>query len=171
MGMVKNFRFLGVQITNNLFWSPHADTIVKKALQRLSTKVLSQKAKEIWHVPYNCHQLLQMHHRKYSFWLYHSLAWLLLCPRLQKPTKVCERSPVCHANQPITQTSLQSIDSVYKSHCLGKAASIIKDPTHPGHSLFHHFPSGKRYKSLKSRTNRLKNSFFPAAIRLLNGPT
>ena len=27
---VKSFKFLGVQITNNLSWSPHADTIVKK---------------------------------------------------------------------------------------------------------------------------------------------
>ena len=37
------------------------------------------------------------------------------------------------------------------------AASIIKDPTHPGHSLFHLLPSGKRYKRLRTRTNRLKN--------------
>ena len=33
--MVQSFRFLGIQITNNLSWSPHADTIVKKAQQRL----------------------------------------------------------------------------------------------------------------------------------------
>ena len=30
---VESFKFLGVQITNNLSWSPHADTIVKKAHQ------------------------------------------------------------------------------------------------------------------------------------------
>ena len=32
---IESFRFLGVQITNNLSCSPHADTIVKKAHQRL----------------------------------------------------------------------------------------------------------------------------------------
>ena len=32
---VESFKFLGVQITSNLSWSPHADTIVKKAHQRL----------------------------------------------------------------------------------------------------------------------------------------
>ncbi|XP_078075173.1 interleukin-6 receptor subunit beta-like isoform X2 [Mustelus asterias] len=32
---VESFKFLGVQITNNLFWSPHADAIVKKAHQRI----------------------------------------------------------------------------------------------------------------------------------------
>ena len=33
--------------------------------------------------------------------------------------------------QSIMQTNLPSIDSVYTSHCLGKAAIIIKDPTPP----------------------------------------
>ena len=78
---------------------------------------------------------------------------------------------VVNEAQSIMQTSLPSIDSVYTSRCLDKAANIIKDPTHHGHSLFHLLPSGKRYKSLRSRPNRLKNSFFPAAVRLLNGPT
>ena len=92
--MVERFKFLDVQITNNLSWPLHADTIVKKAHQ------LSQETKEIWHVSYDSHQLLQMHHRKHSFWLYHSLVWLLLCPRTQGTTKSPECSPIHHANQP-----------------------------------------------------------------------
>ena len=32
---IESFRFLDVQITNNLSWSPHVDTIVKKAHQHL----------------------------------------------------------------------------------------------------------------------------------------
>jgi len=72
--------------------------------------------------------------------------------------------------QSIMQTSLPSIGSVYTSRCLSKAGRIIKDPTHPGHSLFHLLPSGKKYKCLSSGTSRLKNNFSPAAIRLLNGP-
>ena len=78
---------------------------------------------------------------------------------------------VMNVAQSITQASLSSIDSVYTSHCLDKAASIIKDYMHPRHCLFHLLPSGKMYKSLRSCTIRLKNSFFPAAIRHLNGPT
>ena len=100
--------------------------------------LLSQKTKEIWHVSYDSHQLLQMHHRKHSFWLYHSLVWLLLCPRPQELKKVV------NVAQSITQTSLPSIDSVHTSRCLGKAASMIKDPTHLGHSLFHLLLSGKK---------------------------
>ena len=92
--------------------------------------LLSQKTKEIWHVSYDSHQLLQMHQSKHSFRLYHSLVWLLLCPRPQGTTKGRECRPIHRTNQP-------PIDSVYTSSCLGKAASTIKDPTHPGHSLFH----------------------------------
>ena len=110
--------------------------------------LLSQEVKEIWHIRYNFHQLLQMHQRKHSFWLYHSLVWLLSAQDRKELQKVV------NVAQSITQTSLPSIDSVYTSGCLDKAASIIKDPTHPGHSLFHLLPSGKRYKSLRSRNNR-----------------
>ena len=85
---------------------------------------------------------------------------------------------VVNVAQSITQTSLPSIDSVYTSRCLSKAAKLMTPPPRTfslppssWHSLFHLLPSGKRYKSLRTRTNWLKNSFFPAAVRLLNGPT
>ena len=92
---------------------------------------------------------------------YHSVVW---APAQDHK----ELQKVMNVAQSITQTNLPFIDSVYTSFCLGKAASIIKDPMHPGHALFHLLPSGKRYKSLKSRTNRLKNNVFPVAVRLLN---
>ena len=41
------------------------------------------------------------------------------------------------------------------------------DSSHPGHRLFSLLPHGKRYRSAKSRSKRLLNSF-PQAIRLLN---
>uniref|UniRef100_A0A3Q1FID3 Transmembrane p24 trafficking protein 1b n=1 Tax=Acanthochromis polyacanthus TaxID=80966 RepID=A0A3Q1FID3_9TELE len=33
----------------------------------------------------------------------------------------------------------------------------------PGHSLFSPFPSGRHYRTLRVKTNRLKNSFYPQA--------
>ncbi len=39
--------------------------------------------------------------------------------------------------------------------------NIITDPSHPGHDLFALLPSGRRYRSLCTRTSRHKNSFFP----------
>ncbi len=45
---------------------------------------------------------------------------------------------------------------------------IIKDSNHPGNHLFILLPSGKRYRSMLAKTERLSRSFFPQAIRLLN---
>ncbi len=44
---------------------------------------------------------------------------------------------------------------------LSKTNSIVKDPTHPSHSLFQLLPSGRRYRSIRARSARLLNSFFP----------
>jgi hypothetical protein len=38
---VESFKFLGIHITDDLKWSTHTDSVVKKALQR-------QEAGEIW---------------------------------------------------------------------------------------------------------------------------
>ncbi len=41
-------------------------------------------------------------------------------------------------------------------------------PNHPGNHLFILLPSGKRFRSMMAKTERLRRSFFPQAIRLLN---
>lgn len=57
--------------------------------------------------------------------------------------------------------------SIYTSLCLSKTASIIKDQSQPGHSLFSH---QARHRSLIMHISRFSNSIFPAVIRQLNGP-
>eukprot|EP00061_Rhincodon_typus_P019199 g9822.t1 len=37
--------------------------------------------------------------------------------------------------QTITEANLPSMDSIYTARCHGKAANIIKDPSHPGNDL------------------------------------
>ncbi len=49
-----------------------------------------------------------------------------------------------------------------------KATSIVKDPTHPSHRLFQLLPSGRQFWSIRARSARLLNSFFPQAVRALN---
>ena len=138
---VESFRFLGVQITNSLTRSPHADTIVKKVhhclyfLRRLRKFGMSATTLTTF---YRC--IIE------SILSGCITAWYGSCSARDR-WKLQKVVNVAHS---ITQTSLPSIDSVHTSRCLGKAASIIKDP---GHSLFHLLPSGKRYKSLRSHTN------------------
>ncbi|KAI3376027.1 hypothetical protein L3Q82_016559 [Scortum barcoo] len=47
-----------------------------------------------------------------------------------------------------------------------RASCIMKDPTHTAHALFVPLPSGRRLWSIKSRTTRLRNSFFPEAMKM-----
>ncbi len=55
--------------------------------------------------------------------------------------------------------------SLFLARCSSKANSIVKDSTHPSHSLFQLLPSGRWYRSIRARSNRLLNSFFPQAVR------
>ncbi len=52
--------------------------------------------------------------------------------------------------------------------CSSKTNSIVKEPHPPLHSLFQLLPSGRRYRSIRARSARLLNSFFPQAVRALN---
>ena len=88
----------------------------------------------------------------------------------------------CQKNNPslnVTKTKEMIVDyrkkqDLYTRRCQRKAPKIVKDPSHTSHRLFslplHGKRSlhGKRYRSAKSRTKRLLNSFYPQAIRLLN---
>ncbi len=64
--------------------------------------------------------------------------------------------------------TLPSILDIVLARCSSKTNSIVKDPTHPSHSLFQLLPSGRRYRSIRARSARLLNSFFPQAVRALN---
>ncbi|KAI4883399.1 hypothetical protein NFI96_032448 [Prochilodus magdalenae] len=73
---------------------------------------------------------------------------------LQRVVKAAQRS---------VGVSLPTTMDIYTSRCRKRATCIMKDPTHPAHSLFVPLPSGRRLRSIKCKTNRLRNSFIPEA--------
>uniref|UniRef100_A0A669EKF5 Reverse transcriptase domain-containing protein n=1 Tax=Oreochromis niloticus TaxID=8128 RepID=A0A669EKF5_ORENI len=81
------------------------------------------------------------------------------CKALQRVVRCAER---------IIGGELPSLQDIYRKRCLRKAGRIIKDSSHPSHKLFRLLPSGRRFCSIRSRTSRLRDSFFHQAIRLLN---
>ncbi len=81
------------------------------------------------------------------------------CKALQRVVRLAER---------ISGSTLPSLQGIYLKRCRSRAAKITKDSTHPGNHLFRLLPSGRRYRSLMAKTERLRKSFFPQAIRLLN---
>ena len=72
---------------------------------------------------------------------------------------------VARTAQYITGAKPTAILDLYSRRCQRKALKTVKDP---GHRLFSLLPHGKRYRSAKSRTTGLLNSFYPQTIRLLN---
>ena len=80
--------------------------------------------------------------------------------------KVLQR--VVKAAQCITGAPLPAIEDIYRKRCLKRAGKIIKDSNHPAHRLFTLLPSGRRYRSLLTKTTRYRSSFFPTAVTLLN---
>ncbi|KAK0137921.1 hypothetical protein N1851_025867 [Merluccius polli] len=70
--------------------------------------------------------------------------------------------------QCIAGASLPAIEDIYKKRCLKRATNTTRDSYHPAHRLFALLPSGRRYRSLRTRTSRFRNSFFLTAVSLLN---
>jgi hypothetical protein len=77
---------------------------------------------------------------------------------------------VVSSAQRITGGKLPALQDTYNTRCHRKAKKIIKDVNHPGHCLFTPLSSRRRgqYRCIKAGAERLKNSFYLKAIRLLH---
>ncbi|KAK0154367.1 hypothetical protein N1851_003520 [Merluccius polli] len=85
-------------------------------------------------------------------------------------TASCRRTlqRIVRAAEKIVGAPLPSLQDIYNTRLSRKALSIAGDSTHPTHCLFSLLPSGRRMRSLKARTSRLKDSFVHQAVRMLN---
>lgn len=157
---VSHFKFLGAHISEDLSWSVNTTAAVKKAQQRLHfLRVLKRNNLE--------EKLLVTFYRStiesvlvYAVTVWYAGTTAADKARLQRVIRSAER---------ITGCPLPPLDELASSRCLSRAKRIVEDHYHPGHHLFRLLPSGRRYQVTKCRTNRLKNSFYPWAIRTLNG--
>uniref|UniRef100_A0A669DN75 Reverse transcriptase domain-containing protein n=1 Tax=Oreochromis niloticus TaxID=8128 RepID=A0A669DN75_ORENI len=156
---VSSFRFLGVHLAEDLTWSVHINKTVKKAQQRL---FFLRRLKRFGMSP----RILRTFYRCaiesiltgcITTWYGNSTA---------HNRKALQRVVWCAER--IIGGELPSLQDIYRKRCLRKAGRIIKDSSHPSHKLFRLLPSGRRFCSIRSRTSRLRDSFFHQAIRLLN---
>ncbi|KAI4899764.1 hypothetical protein NFI96_004022 [Prochilodus magdalenae] len=79
--------------------------------------------------------------------------WYGSCTAIER--KALQR--VVRTAQYITGVPLPNLLDLYTSRCLRKTRKILKDSTHPSHCLFPQLPSGRRFRSIKSRTSRLRD--------------
>ncbi len=125
-----------------------------------SASLLPETAEEVWNEPQNPQVLLHLHCGEHPDRLYHRLVW-------KQHRWQPQGSAKGRANCPPHCWRWASLPPGYLHQAVYKER-IIKDSSHPSHRLLSLLPSGRRFRSIRSRTSRLRDSFFPQAIRLMN---
>ncbi|KAL7860307.1 hypothetical protein AOLI_G00166560 [Acnodon oligacanthus] len=120
-----------------------------------------QAAEEVWYEPAHPQSILLMYCGERSSSSITSLYGN--CPAIE--WKAVQR--VVRKAQHITGVQLPNLLDLYTSRCLKKTRRTLKDSTHSSHCLFSQLPSGRRSRSIKSRTSWFRDSFFPRAVRLV----
>ncbi len=127
-----------------------------------SAPLLSKTAEEVWNEPQHPQILLHLHCGEHPDRLHHRLVWKQHRWQPQSSAKGRANCP------PHCGGELPSLQDIYTRQCIRKARRIIKDFSHPSHSLLSLLPSGRSLHSIRSRTSWLRDSFFTQAIRLMN---
>ncbi len=139
---VSSFKYLGVHISEDLTWTAHIQTQVKKARQRLyhlrqlrkymvSPAILKTfYSGTIESVLIQCISVL------------YSNATNQDCKALQRIVRLAER---------ISGSALPSLQDIYLKRCKSRAVQIIKVSNHPCNHLFCLLPSGKRFRSMMAK--------------------
>ncbi len=153
---VNSFKFLGVHITEDLTWSAHTDAVLKKAYQRLFFLRRLRKfgtSPRILRSFYTC-TVESILTGCITAWFGNSTAGNRRA--LQRVVRTARN---------IVEGELPSLQDIYTRWCTRKARRIIKDSSHPSHSLLSLLPSGRRFRSSRSSTSRLRDSFFPSGYQ------
>ncbi len=156
---VNSFKFLCVHITEDLTWSTNTDAVLKKVHQRLFFLKWLRKfgmSPSILRSFYYC-TVESILTGCITAWFGNSTAG---------NRKSLQR--VIRTAHHIVGGELPSLQDIYTRRSTSKARRIIMDSSLPSHRLLSLLPSGRRLRSIRSHTSRLRDSFFPHAIRLMN---
>ncbi|KAF7658945.1 hypothetical protein LDENG_00005470 [Lucifuga dentata] len=156
---VSSTKFLGVHIADDMTWSTNTTALTKKAQQRLHFLRRLKKAKSPPLI------MTTFYRGTIESILTHCITvWYGSCSAADR--KTLQR--IVRAAEKIIGAPLPALADIYKDRCVRKATNIMLDPSHPSQHLFVLLPSGRRLQSIRARSARLCNSFFPQAIRAMN---
>ncbi|KAK0154258.1 putative RNA-directed DNA polymerase from transposon BS [Merluccius polli] len=156
---VEHFRYFGITISQDLTWSHHLSSIVKKANQRLYHLRRLRDFKLPLRVLRNFYT-----HIVESILCGSITTWMGNTTRRDQ----LALGRVVHSAERTIKTTLPNLQDIYTRRCRTRARRIAQDPSHPNNRLFSLLPSGKRFRLLRANMERLRRSFFPQALRLLN---
>ncbi len=126
---VSSFKYLGVNMSEDLTWTAHIQTQVKKARQRLYHLRQLRKFRVSPAIlkTFYSGAIESVLTQCISVW--YSNATNQDCKALQRVVRLAER---------ISGSALPSLQDIYLKRCKSRAAKIIKDSNHPGKPSFHH---------------------------------
>jgi hypothetical protein len=138
--IVKQYKYLGVTIQNDLKWNNHINNQVKKANKRMYFLRCLAKL----HVD---SRLITMFYNSVvsSVLLYAVVCWFNSCSKIEKKKIDKFRKRVCKLVSPELKSVLENANDVHTSRCLNLVKRILKDETHPFHNMFTFLPSGERF--------------------------
>ncbi len=156
---VSSFKYLGVNISEDLTWTTHIQTQVNKARQRLYhlRQLRKFRVSPTILTFFYSGTIESVLTQCISVWCGNSTSQD--CKALQRVVRLAE----C-----ISGSTLPSLQDIYLKRCKSRAVKIIKDSNHPSNCIFTLLPSGKHFRCLMAKTERLRRNLFPQAIRLLN---
>ncbi|KAF7662509.1 hypothetical protein LDENG_00234150 [Lucifuga dentata] len=156
---VEHFRFLGTIITGDLKWELTISSHLRKAQQRMYfvRQLKKFKLPTAMMVVFYTSIIKSILTSSISVW--YAPATAKDKGRLQRIIRSAERVIGCN---------LPSLQDLHTSRTRRQVQKIVADPSHPGHHLFEPLPSGRRLRSIKTKTSCHKNSFFPTAIGLIS---
>ncbi len=143
---VSSFKYLGVNISEDLTWTTHIQTQVKKARQRLYHLRQLRKFRVSPSIlkTFYSGTIESVLTKCISVWYGNSSSQD--CKALQRVVRLAER---------ISGSALPSLQDIYLKRCRSRAVKIIKDSNHPGNCLFTLLPSGKRFRCLMAKLRDL----------------
>ncbi|KAL0190009.1 hypothetical protein M9458_017108 [Cirrhinus mrigala] len=156
--IVRSTKFLGVHITEELTWTDNTTSLTKKAQQRLHFLRRLKRA--------SLHPSILITFYKgttESVLTSCITTWYGNCnafdrKRLQRIVKTAEN---------IIGVPLPSLQDIFHKRSVRRACNIVQDPSHPSHRLFSLLPSKRRFCSIRARSARLRDNFYPQAAGTL----
>lgn len=139
---VHTFWFLCIFISADISWTENITAVIRKTQQWLHFLVVLRK------LDLDCNLLLTFYHSFIKSLLTYCIT--AAAPWQTGPQKVIK------VPQNITGCPLPFLTDIYISRCLNRAKNISKDRFHPVSDLFNLLPSGRRYRCIRKKTNRLR---------------
>uniref|UniRef100_A0A3P9CX82 NACHT domain-containing protein n=1 Tax=Maylandia zebra TaxID=106582 RepID=A0A3P9CX82_9CICH len=136
---VDSFRFLGTTITQELKWEPTIISVIKKAQQRMYFLRQLKKFNLPTRTMMQFYTAIIESILTSSITVWYAGATIRDKQRLQRVVRSAEKVIGCR---------LPSLQDLYTSRTLRRAAWISADPSHPGHSLFDLLPSDEPIRTV-----------------------